>query len=269
MASAVWIDGVVHGKLDAALSPFDHAVLFGDGVKAGFRLRDGVPVRLAEHFRVLSDTAAAIGLTLPFDRAELMMAVIELVRVTGRDAGYVQVVVTRGAGMLGPDPRKCASRGVVMLDDLLPYPPELRGSGIQLITATSVNRRAGNLSDRGLLLADSVAVTAMRDALAGGCLDALVLDETGRPSGTTTGVLFVVRGEAWLTPSEAVSPDPVARATLLTLDLGLIPGELTAVEPGDELLFASSGFGVVGVTALDGVPFANTGWATRVAALFG
>lgn len=269
MASAAWIDGAICDKLAAAVSPFDHGVLFGDGVKAGFRLRGGVPVRLAEHFSVLSETARAINLKLPFDFAELAGAVAELARVTGRAEGYVQVLATRGAGMLGPDPRKCESRGVVLLDDLLPYPPELRTSGIKLVTAKSVTRRAANLADRGFLLADAVAITAMRDALAGGCLDALVLDERGRPSGTTTGVLFAVRGGELLTPPEAVSPDPVMRAAVLALELRLTPGVVMSVEPGDELFFVGSGFGVVGVTALDGVAMANGGWSGRVAAGLG
>ena len=268
MASAAWVDGVVVGKLEAALSPFDHGLLFGDGVKCGFRLREGVPVRLADHYRVLNETAGAIGLKLPFSADQLAGAVAELAGVTGRSEGYVQVLATRGAGTLGPDPRKCEPRGVVLLDDLLPIPPELRPVGLRLITAKSVARRPGHLADRGLLLADGVATVAMREALAAGSLDAIVTDAEGRPTGTATGVLFAARGGELLTPPESVSPDPVARAAVLAMDLGLAHGELHRIEPGDELAFAGSGFGCVGVTALDGVPIVNRGLAANIDARF-
>lgn len=270
MASAVWVDGDVFGKLDAALSPFDHGVLYGDGVKAGFRLRGGQPVRLAEHFDVLAATAAAVGLKLPFTHDSLAAAVAGLARVTGRAEGYVQVLATRGAGALGPDPRKCEPRGVVMLDDLLPYPPELRAAGVKLVTARTVTRRSGNPADRGLLLADAVAAGAAREALARGCLDALVTDGIGRPTGTATGAIFAVRGVALLAPADDLGPDPVARAAVITMAAGqgLTTGDLAAIEPGDELLFAGSGFGVVGVAALDGVARPGGGWAARLGAAF-
>ena len=270
MAGAAWIDGTVCGKLDATVSPFDHGLLFGDGVKCGFRLRAGEPVRLAEHFAVLSASARSIGLKLPFAPGELRAAVAELARATGRAEGYAQVLATRGAGALGPDPRKCEPRAVVLLDDLLPYPPELRRAGVRLITARSVIRRRGNPADRGLLLADAVGCAATREALAGGCLDALVTDADGRPTGTSNGVLFALRGRVLQTPAADAGPDPVARAAVLAMagDLGWGVGELMRIEPGDELLFAGSGFGCVGVSALDGVALPGNGAAAALDARF-
>ena len=274
MASIVWVNGELFDKLAATVSLLDHGVLFGDGVTTGFRLKHGEPVRLTEHLAHLEDTAARVRLKLPYDRAGLTAAVRTAVAATGRTEGYVKIVVTRGAGMLGVDPRKCEPCAAVIVDDLLPYPPELRAAGLSLAVARSVTRRAESLADRGFLLANAVAVLGMTDALAAGCLDALVLDDAGHVTGTTSGVVFAVKPGELLTPPENACPDPVARAAVLALapgfgwavrDAAFAPAELA---DADEAFFAGSGFGAVGITHVDGVPVRRGDAAARVDAAF-
>lgn len=270
MAAAVWINGELLSKLAAKVSLLDHGVLFGDGVTTGFRLKRGEPVRLGEHLSHLEATAARIKLKLPYDRTGMTAAVTAAITASGRTEGYVKLVVTRGAGMLGVDPRKCEPCVAVIVDDLLPYPPELRTAGLSLAVSRSVTRRPGNVADRGFLLANAVAVLGITDALAAGCLDALVLDDTGFVTGTTSGVVFMVKSGELLTPSFDLCPDPVVRAAVLALAPGLgwsarevafTPAELVAA---DEAFFAGSGFGAVGITAVDGTPVRRGDAAGRV-----
>ncbi len=270
MASAIWVNGELFDKLSAKVSLLDHGVLFGDGVTTGFRLKGGEPVRLGEHLAHLEATAARVKLKLPYDRAGFTAAVRAAVTASGRAEGYVKVVVTRGAGMLGVDPRKCEPCVAVIVDDLLPYPPELRAAGLSLAVSRGVTRRAGNVADRGFLLADAVAVLGITDALAAGCLDALVLDDAGCVTGTTSGVVFIVKSTEFLTPSRQICPDPVAHAAVVALAPGLgwsvreaafTPADVLA---SNEAFFAGSGFGAVGITAVDGTPVRRGDAAGRV-----
>ena len=50
--------------------------------------------------------------------------------------GYIRLVVTRGAGILGLDPRKTTDPQVIIIvDDISLYPPELYENGLEIITA--------------------------------------------------------------------------------------------------------------------------------------
>ena len=259
MASRVWVDGVVTDKLTATISPLDHGLLFGDGVAVGTRIYGGVAFRLDQYLGYLAAAAGGIGLKLPLTAAEFSAAVAATVAASGRADGYVKVVVTRGAGALGFDPRKCEPAVVIVVDDLLPYPPELREAGVSVVTARRVRRHRGHVADSGFTLSNVAAVVATREALDAGCLDALVLDETGAVTGTTAGAVFALSGGGLRTGPAADGPDPVFAgvvAELATLH-GLTVAEHAMtpddVAGADEAFFAGGGSEIVGVTHVDGV----------------
>ena len=65
-----------------------------------------VQLALAEHLDRLWDSARAICLTIPMTREEMHEAVLETVRQNELRDGYIRLIVSRGKGDLGLDPRK-------------------------------------------------------------------------------------------------------------------------------------------------------------------
>ncbi len=101
----IYIDGEFYEKEHAKVSVFDHGLLYGDGVFEGIRFYNGRVFRLEEHIDRLYDSARAICLSIPLDKAAMTEATLETIRQNGLKDGYVRLVVTRGSGDLGLNPR--------------------------------------------------------------------------------------------------------------------------------------------------------------------
>src|SRR4051794_26147508 len=105
MTPQVYINGKYYDKADAKISVYDHGLLYGDGVFEGIRVYSGKIFRLREHIDRLYDSARAIKLEIPISREQMIEACLESVRKNQKNDGYMRLVVTRGSGYLGLDPR--------------------------------------------------------------------------------------------------------------------------------------------------------------------
>src|SRR5262245_17607750 len=114
----VWINGKLYDKADAKVSVYDHGLLYGDGVFEGIRDYHGKVFRLKEHLDRLYDSAKSTALEIPISHAELTKVVEDTVRLNDKPNGYIRLVVTRGTGTLGLDPRKCDPQVIVIVDDI-------------------------------------------------------------------------------------------------------------------------------------------------------
>src|SRR5947209_14867648 len=108
MSPRIYINGKLYDKADAKISVYDHGLLYGDGVFEGIRIYNGKVFRLREHLDRLYDGARAIRLEIPISREAMAEAVTRTVQANDRRDGYIRLLVTRGAGSLGLDPRKTA-----------------------------------------------------------------------------------------------------------------------------------------------------------------
>jgi branched-chain amino acid aminotransferase len=132
----IYINGKFFDKADAKVSVYDHGLLYGDGVFEGIRVYSGKVFRLREHVERLYDSARAIALEIPMAREQMADAVVQTVQVNDKKDGYIRLVVTRGAGGLGIDPRKTTDPQVIIIvDDISMYPPELYENGLDIVTA--------------------------------------------------------------------------------------------------------------------------------------
>src|SRR2546426_1115463 len=110
MTPKVYINGKLYDKADAKISVYDHGLLYGDGIFEGIRIYEGKIFRLREHIERLYDSARAIKLEIPMNREQMIEAVTSTVQANLRlSPGYIRLVVTRGAGYLGLDPRKATN----------------------------------------------------------------------------------------------------------------------------------------------------------------
>ncbi|MCX7804309.1 MAG: branched-chain-amino-acid transaminase [Planctomycetota bacterium] len=197
----VWIDGKYYDKDEAKISVFDHGVLYGDGVFEGIRVYNGRIFRLKEHIDRLYDSAKAIWLEIPMSREALSAQTEDCVRVNGISDGYIRLVVTRGRGDLGLDPRKCPRPTIFIIADTITlYPKEFYEKGLELVTAaTPINHRE-NLSPRIKSLNYLAHILAKIEGIQAGVHEVVMLDFSGHVAECSGDNIFVVKGRKVRTP---------------------------------------------------------------------
>src|SRR5215831_13788147 len=109
----IYVDGKFCSERDAKISVFDHGLLYGDGIFEGIRAYNGRVFKLKEHIDRLFYSAKAILLDIPISHAEMMKAVVETCRKNKVHDGYIRLLVTRGIGSLGLNPKSCGRPSVV------------------------------------------------------------------------------------------------------------------------------------------------------------
>jgi len=115
----IYIDGEYYPKSQAKVSVYDHGFLYGDGVFEGIRAYNGVVFKLKEHIDRLYRSAHAITLNIPLSKEEMIQATLETLRKNKLKDSYIRLVVTRGVGDLGLDPRKCPKSSVIIITDTI------------------------------------------------------------------------------------------------------------------------------------------------------
>src|SRR5439155_925261 len=123
----------------------------------------------------------------------LTTAVEETVRVNEKPNGYIRLLVTRGPGTLGLDPRKCDPQVVVIVDDISLYPQELYDNGLEIITAATIRSHPAALSPRVKSLNYLNNILAKIEAIRGGCLEALMLNHKGEVAECAGDKAFVAK----------------------------------------------------------------------------
>jgi len=149
MGLKVWLDGQYYDQADAKVSVFDHGLLYGDGVFEGIRSYNGKVFRLQEHVKRLYDSAKAILLEIPMTPDQMLRQIEDAVRVNKLTDSYIRVVVTRGIGDLGLDPRKCPKASVIIIVATIQlYPKETYENGLAVVTAGTPISHRENLNPR-------------------------------------------------------------------------------------------------------------------------
>jgi branched-chain amino acid aminotransferase len=115
----IYIDGKYYPKSEAKISVYDHGFLYGDGVFEGIRAYNGYVFKLKEHIDRLYRSAHAIMLNIPITKEQMVEAVVETLRKNGMKDSYIRLVVSRGVGDLGLDPRKCPKACVIIIADTI------------------------------------------------------------------------------------------------------------------------------------------------------
>ena len=256
----VSIDGELVPRDQARISVFDHGLLYGDGVFEGIRVYGRRIFRLDAHLARLEASAHAIGLRLPMDRAAMADAVRAAVRANRQEDGYVRLVVTRGEGPLGLDPRTCATpRVIVIVADLAVYPREHYAAGIRVVTAATRQVPSASIDSRIKSLNYLKNVLARLEAHEAGAAEALMLNAEGFVAECTADNVFAVHGRRVLTPPPTEGAlDGITAAAIRELAIadGLDWEERRLARydlfVADECFLTGTGAEVIPVVQLDG-----------------
>ncbi len=249
----IYIDGEFYPKSQAKISVYDHGFLYGDGVFEGIREYNGVVFKLKEHINRLYRSAHAIMLNIPLTKEEMTKAVVETLRKNKMKDSYIRLIVSRGVGDLGLDPRKCPKPTIIIITD-------------------TINIKAGNAKDVGVTTMFSWvrrnpvdattheikslnylnSVLAKIEANACGVDEAICLESNGCiAEGVGENVFIVKNGEIFTPPTSTgalagITADVVAELCA-KLDMDLIITNLTPfmLFTADEAFFTGTAMEMV------------------------
>ena len=197
----IYIDGAFYADNEAKISVFDHGLLYGDGVFEGIRFYNGRVFRLKEHLDRLYDSARAICLTVPLTQDEMTRAVLESIRQNQLRDGYIRLVVTRGVGDLGLNPKLCKKATVIIIAaNITLYPAELYQKGLEVITCATRRVSPSALSPAVKSLNYLNNVMAKIEAMQAGAGEGLMLNDQGYVAECTGDNIFVIKNGAISTP---------------------------------------------------------------------
>lgn len=197
----IYLDGKLVEKEKAMVSVFDHGLLYGDGVFEGIRAYNGRVFRLREHLKRLEDSARAIMLEIPLSPAQVERAVIETLRANKLSDAYIRLVVTRGVGDLGLDPKKCPRATIFIIADKISlYPSAFYEKGLHVVTS-AVRRNipeALNPCIKSLNYLNNVLAKA--EASRQNAPEAIMLNREGYVAECTGDNIFLIRDHRLITP---------------------------------------------------------------------
>ncbi|HWE39517.1 MAG TPA: branched-chain-amino-acid transaminase [Isosphaeraceae bacterium] len=215
----VYINGKLYDKADAKVSVYDHGLLYGDGVFEGIRSYAGRVFRLDDHVDRLYASARAIHLVIPMAKEQMARAVVDTLAVNKLTDGYIRLLVTRGAGSLGLDPRKTTDPQIIIITDSISlYPQEFYEHGLKIVTAGTMRNHPAALNPRVKSLNYLNSILAKIEATNAGCFEALMLNHKGEIAECTGDNIFVARDGVLHTPSvDAGILEGITRAAVIEL----------------------------------------------------
>lgn len=216
----VYIDGKFHPKTDAKISVYDHGLLYGDGVFEGIRAYDNAVFRLKEHIERLYRSARSIMLQVPMTHEQMITAVLRTLTKNKLKDAYIRLVVTRGVGDLGLDPRKCAKATVIIITEpaIALHSKEKRENGITAMV-TWVKRDPVDATSHEVKSLNYLnSVLAKIESNTAGIDEAICLDKTGFVSEGVAENIFIVKEDNLFTPPTSTGALPgITRATVMEL----------------------------------------------------
>jgi branched-chain amino acid aminotransferase len=202
----VYINGKFYEKNEAKISVFDHGLLYGDGVFEGIRSYNRLVFKLKEHIDRLFESAQSIMLKIPLTKEQLIKAVIASLKENNLKDAYIRLVVTRGEGDLGLDPRKCFGRQTIIIiaDRIMLYPGKFYKEGLKIITVPTLRNLPEALNPQIKSLNYLNNILAKIEAANAGFDEAIMLDSLGYVAECTGDNIFIVKRNHLYTPPQCM-----------------------------------------------------------------
>lgn len=260
MALRIWLDDRLVDEAEAKISVFDHGLLYGDGVFEGIRVYKQQVFELDAHIDRLYESALAIRLQIPLDKAQLIAATQETVQANNVVNGYIRLIVTRGVGTLGLNPFICKKGMIVIIaDNIQLYPEELYERGMRIISATTVRNHPLALPPQVKSLNYLNNILAKIEALDNDVMEAIMYNHEGFVAEATGDNVFIIRrGIVYTPPVAAGSLEGITRSVVIRLareeGLEVIEQNLTRYDlyVCDEFFLTGTAAEVIGIVEIDG-----------------
>lgn len=188
---------LVNGAAADSVAATDRGLAYGDGVFRTLPVRRGRPQCWRLHYGKLARDCAALAIPCP----PIEVLTMELAQLARNAADFAaKIIVTRGAGARGYAPPQPASPTHIVMSAALPdYPPEFSRAGIRAhlcTTRLSFQPRLAGVKHLNRL-ENVLARAEWNDS---GVPEGVVLDGEDHVIGGTMSNLFIVEGDALVTP---------------------------------------------------------------------
>ncbi|MEM3442284.1 MAG: branched-chain-amino-acid transaminase [Candidatus Bathyarchaeia archaeon] len=197
----IYIDGEYYPKSQAKISVYDHGLLYGDGVFEGIRAYDGIVFKLKEHIDRLYRSAHTIMLQIPMTKEQMIKIVLETLRKNNLKDAYIRLVVTRGVGDLGLDPRKCSKPTIIVIADTIKlHKTEAKEKGVTAMLSW-VKRDPVDATTHEIKSLNYLnSILAKIEANINNVDEAICLDRNGFVCEGVAENIFIVKGGKIFTP---------------------------------------------------------------------
>ena len=260
----IWFDGEFVPWREAKVHVLTHTLHYGAGVFEGvraYRAEDGTAIfRLHDHTRRLFDSAAIIGMKIPFTRDELNEAQCEAVRKNGLETAYLRPMVFYGAEGMGLRADNLKVHCIIAVWQWGTYLGEENiRRGIRVKTSSFARYHANTAMCKAKANGHYInSMLALHEALAAGCDEALMLDTDGYVAEGSGENVFIVADGALHTPDLNAALNGITRRTVLQLardeGLDVVERRITRDEAyiADEVFLTGTAAEVTPVRELDG-----------------
>ncbi len=260
MAQVIYLNGEYVSKENAKVSVYDHGFLYGDGIFEGIRIYDGNIFKCKEHLKRLYDSAKSIMLDIPLSIAEMQEALFETIRLNELRDGYIRLVVSRGPGDLGLDPRRSPRAYVIIIVEKLSiYPEEAYVNGLRTVSVSTRRNIPDALNPKIKSLNYLNNILVKIQANLAGVGEAIMLNSQGFVAeGSSDNIFIVKKGTVYTPPAYLGALEGITRAAIMDIcgrigvPLKEEPFTLHDVYVADEVFFTGTAAEVIAVREVDG-----------------
>jgi branched-chain amino acid aminotransferase len=259
MAQWIYLNGSYVQKENALISVYDHGFLYGDGIFEGIRIYNGNIFKCNEHLDRLYDSAKSIMLNIPLTYSEMKQTLIETVRKNELRDGYIRLVVSRGPGDLGLDPRRSPKANVIIIvEQLAIYPEEAYLNGLKTVSVSTRRNIPDALNPKIKSLNYLNNIMVKIQANLAGVGEAIMLNSQGYVAeGSSDNIFIIKRGIVYTPPCYCGALEGITRAAIIEIcqKIGFTikeePFTLHDVYVADEVFFTGTAAEVIAVREVD------------------
>jgi len=235
-------------------------LLYGDGIFEGIRAYGGIVFKLDEHLDRLYRSAHAMLLQVSMTKDEIKKAVLDTLKKNNLRNAYIRLVVTRGVGDLGLDPRKCSKPTVVIITEPLIqlHSEDRKKNGITAMVSW-VKRDPVDATTHEIKSLNYLnSILAKIEANIVGVDEAICLDKRGFVcEGVAENIFMIRKGEIMTPPTSTGALPGITRDVIMKLakklgypmvERNITPNELFNA---DEVFFTGTAAEVVGVREIN------------------
>jgi branched-chain amino acid aminotransferase len=259
MAQVIYLNGKYVSKEEATVSVYDHGFLYGDGIFEGIRIYNGNIFKCKEHLDRLYDSAKSIMLEIPFPQDEMQRVLVETIRRNELKDGYIRLVVSRGPGDLGLDPRRSPKANVIIIvEQLSIYPEEAYINGLKTVSVSTRRNVPDALNPKIKSLNYLNNILVKIQANLAGVGEAIMLNSQGYVAeGSSDNIFIVKRGVVFTPPCYCGALEGITRAAIIEIcekvgyKVKEEPFTLHDVYVADEVFFTGTAAEVIAVREVD------------------
>jgi len=266
----IWFNGKMVRWHDATIHVMSHVIHYGSSVFEGFRcyetLHGPAIFRLKDHVDRLFDSAKIYRIDMPFTKAEIIQACIDVVRLNKLKACYLRPVAFRGYHSLGVDPRLCPTQVAVAALMWGKYlGPDALKNGVAVRVASWNRMRPNTFPSMAKAASNYMPSQLVKlEAKMDNYVEGIMLDANGYVSeGSGENIFLVYRGKIYTPPFSASILPGITRDCVIEMakDFGYeiveaqVPREMLYV--ADEVFFTGSAAEITPIRSIDRITIGN------------